>query len=863
MVSNDENWPRDALPEGTYLYGYRIDRVLGRGGFGITYRALDRIEQLFAIKECFPRQFAVRQGMDVLPTDAEAVASLKDCLDRFIREARALLQLSRIDSTGDGVVKVVTSFDTNNTAYIVMEFLGGESLEDLIREYPAGIPQDRLAAILSHLLHAVGCAHEAGLLHRDIKPSNILLRQSGRPVLIDFGAVRSVSSPHTNAFTQIYSEAYAPLEQITGESQGPYSDIYAVGATCYRAIGGTAVNALTRHVALVSGRPDPLVPAAELGAGRYDPRLLHAIDAALKVAVQDRPQTVREFRALLAPAAEDRTIVARPLPRDTAAAPTPRRAAAAATAVVDHVAVPPAPAAVPASPRPAPQARGAPVRKGKAGRLVAFGGLASALAVAGIGFVLWQRAPSAPSSAPADAPLARLDIRTTPAGAALRLDGNPVGTAPLKQKVKPGRHLIEAALDGYQPSSATVTTKPGQSLREDLRLSAIPATVIIGTHPDGATVSVDDQPVGAAPLQKELAPGKHQIQARLEGYQPQSLSIEPRPGQTLREELNLTALPATLSITTAPAGAKVSIDGKPIGAAPLQKQLTPGKHQVQASLDGYQPQSLSVEARPGQTLREELKLSAVAATLIVDSAPPGATIRIDDSPVGATPLQEWVAPGKHQLQATLDGYQPQSLSIEPGAGQTLREELKLAALPATLVVSTAPPGAAVSIDDNPVGAAPLQKQLEPGAHQIRANLEGYQPESRSVSLRAGQTLPVNLELPPAAPTPAFSGLVADVLDPHTLVVAGKGPIYLYGIRIKNLGENQQQADKARQRMQGLFQSDGKSVTCFNGPHSGAAAPGQQTYRCFTKDNIDVAQWAVQHGLAEFDSETSPSRPAGQ
>lgn len=306
MPLTGEDWPRDGLPKGTHLYGYRIDGVLGRGGFGITYRALDRIDQVFAVKECFPRQFALRHGVEVLPTDTVAAESLADCLGRFVREAKALLHLSRLGAAGDGVVRVMMLFETNGTAYIVMEFVEGESLDSLIKANPGGIAANRLTPIVTRLLHAVGCAHEAGLLHRDIKPSNVLLRPGDRPVLIDFGAVRGVTSGHTRTFTQIYSESYAPIEQMTGGPQGPYSDIYAIGATCYRAIGGTTVDALTRHLAVVAGKPDPLVSATTLGAGRYPPPLLDAIDAALRIPAEDRPQSVEAFRALLAvPAGAD------------------------------------------------------------------------------------------------------------------------------------------------------------------------------------------------------------------------------------------------------------------------------------------------------------------------------------------------------------------------------------------------------------------------------------------------------------------------------------------------------------------------------------------------------------------------------
>jgi tol-pal system protein YbgF len=305
MSATTETWPRDALPLGTVLNGYTIDGMLGRGGFGITYRALDRLDQIFAIKECFPRQFAVRQDGEVLPTDAADAESLNDCMGRFLREAKALMHLSRIGAAGDGVVRVATFFEANGTAYIVMEFLGGQSLEAYLKANPGGIPEARLNDLLHRLLHAIGCVHDAGLLHRDIKPANIYLREDGRPVLIDFGATRGTGGGQTMTFTQIYSESFAPLEQIAGSQQGPFSDLYALGVTFYLAIGGKAIDAFTRHQAILRGKRDPLIPAVELGAGRYDPRLLATIDAALKVAPEERPQSVRDLLQLLTGPAED------------------------------------------------------------------------------------------------------------------------------------------------------------------------------------------------------------------------------------------------------------------------------------------------------------------------------------------------------------------------------------------------------------------------------------------------------------------------------------------------------------------------------------------------------------------------------
>jgi hypothetical protein len=265
------------------LHGYRIVGMLGRGGFGITYKAVDKIDQVFALKECFPQQIATRRGVDVVPADLDSAELLSECLGRFTQEARALTLFTSAGGES-GVVRVYTFFELNGTAYIVMEFLDGEPLDQMLARHKAGLPEADLARILRTLLPALDRVHENKLLHRDIKPANIFLRANGLPVLLDFGAARINAPGEGTTFTQIYTENYAPIEQIRGERQGPYSDIFALGATCYRAITG-------RPYAMTGAR----LPAREAGAGRYDERLLSAIDWALQVMPQDRPQTIAAF----------------------------------------------------------------------------------------------------------------------------------------------------------------------------------------------------------------------------------------------------------------------------------------------------------------------------------------------------------------------------------------------------------------------------------------------------------------------------------------------------------------------------------------------------------------------------------------
>ena len=141
--------------------------------------------------------------------------------------------------------------------------------------------------------------HRSGLLHRDIKPANIILRDGGEVVLIDFGSSRDAASGLTRTYTQIYSTGYAPLEQMIDLRQGPFSDIYAIGAVCYHAIGGKPVAALKRHLAVLAGQADPQPSAERIGQGRYPVTLLKAIDAALEVEPEQRPQDVDAVFAIL------------------------------------------------------------------------------------------------------------------------------------------------------------------------------------------------------------------------------------------------------------------------------------------------------------------------------------------------------------------------------------------------------------------------------------------------------------------------------------------------------------------------------------------------------------------------------------
>jgi serine/threonine protein kinase len=289
-----------ALPAGYRLHWYEIDTVLGQGGFGITYLAQDEnLDQLVAIKEFLPTDLATRtRDSDVHPLSDGHTDTYGWGLNRFLTEARTLAKFRH-----PNIVRVLSVFEANNTAYMVMEYERGESLESALRGHRiAG--EETLKGIVLALLNGLALVHDAGFIHRDIKPSNIYLREDGIPVLLDFGSARLALGVETRTLTSLVSPGYAPFEQYNttrdSDKQGPWTDIYALGATMYRAITGQGpVDAAARANLLLDENRDPFQPCAQLAEGKCSAPFLHAIDRALAFKPAHRPQSVQAWRVLL------------------------------------------------------------------------------------------------------------------------------------------------------------------------------------------------------------------------------------------------------------------------------------------------------------------------------------------------------------------------------------------------------------------------------------------------------------------------------------------------------------------------------------------------------------------------------------
>lgn len=285
---------RNYLPAGRLLDdSYRLVRVVGAGGFGVTYEAEDiHLGTTVAIKEYFPGDFATRTSeLEVRPASEAQLKTFEWGRSSFSREARTLARFRH-----SSIVRVFRVFEANSTVYMVMEFENGPSLESWLKGLGRPPSQDELDHLLHPILDALELMHAEDFLHRDIAPDNIIIRKDMAPVLLDFGAARKTVATKTHAMTGMFKPGYSPQEQYSadGKHQGPWSDFYALGATLYRAVTG-----IPPEDAPTRGIHDAMPPAVQAAKATYRTAFLEGIDACLKVHPSERPQTAFQAREVL------------------------------------------------------------------------------------------------------------------------------------------------------------------------------------------------------------------------------------------------------------------------------------------------------------------------------------------------------------------------------------------------------------------------------------------------------------------------------------------------------------------------------------------------------------------------------------
>jgi len=280
-----------ALPEGTQLENYRILRTLASGGFSFVYLAHDENEMPVAIKEYLPSGLAVRANGVAAPNIREEdLPRFRYGMKCFFEEGRALALVSH-----PNVVRVLNFFRANETVYLVMRYERGRSLHEHIRHRRSLPDETWVRATFAQLLNGLREVHTVKLLHLDIKPGNVYLRNDGSPLLIDFGAARQTLSAEGVKLAPTYTPGYAAPEQYPpGGALGPWTDIYAVGATLYACLAGAAPQPADQR-----REKDLLVPARRNWRGRYSGVLLDIVDWCLRLETLQRPQSVLALQKAL------------------------------------------------------------------------------------------------------------------------------------------------------------------------------------------------------------------------------------------------------------------------------------------------------------------------------------------------------------------------------------------------------------------------------------------------------------------------------------------------------------------------------------------------------------------------------------
>ena len=282
------------LPLGTRVAEFEITGIIGEGGFGIVYLARDQsLQRTVALKEYMPGVMAGRgPDQSVVVRSKRHQEAYDTGLRSFINEARLLAQFDH-----PALIKIHRFWEQSNTGYMAMRFYEGQTLKRILQDNPSFVTEAWLKVMLQSILAALEALYKVQILHRDISPENIMIQSNGEAVLLDFGAARQIISNMTQSLTVILKPGYAPIEQYADDPsmlQGPWTDLYSLAAVMYVAITRKSLpSSVTRMI------KDPIELLASGNYPGYSRTFLGAIDQALAVRPEHRPQSIAAFRTLL------------------------------------------------------------------------------------------------------------------------------------------------------------------------------------------------------------------------------------------------------------------------------------------------------------------------------------------------------------------------------------------------------------------------------------------------------------------------------------------------------------------------------------------------------------------------------------
>jgi predicted Ser/Thr protein kinase len=616
---------------GDTIDGYRIEDVIGRGGMGTVYRAVDLgLDKQVALKVIAPH-----------------LAEDPTFLARFRSEAKAL---ARLDAAG--IVRVLALRESTRATFIAMEYIDGPSLREMLRE-AGSLDWPDAVSILRQILIAVRHAHTSGVLHRDLKPSNILLTSDGRVKITDFGLakIRTSDTDLTATHETAGTVAYMSPEQVEGlKHVDERSDLFSVGLMAYE---------------MLTGR----LPFSRSGS-------YYSIQRAI---VQDAFEPPSKHEDDL-PGRIDQ-VVMRLLEKDAADRFDSANDALEALAPVDAPSRVSTPAIL--APPPATSSAGSSPSWVYAGSAVA-----ALLVLAGIAFGVVQALDvTPPAPATAEDSTAVLDIQTEPA-ALVVVNGDTIGeSAQARVRVPQGTVTVRAERPEYVSAETTFAATGRGSLR--LELDAVTeieepepdvrtGTLRIASEPSGATVEIDGLPAGETPLTLERPVGNSDVRIVKAGHRPFETEQRIRQNRSTRVSASLQPIPAAVTLTFNPfATVFINDEQRSIQAAESwSDSLAPGRHTIVARYRSSEWVQM-VDLRPGETLNrtvdftEKVEVSIVAQTSGGESIP-NAQILVDGEPSGYAPQSLNLRIGRHVIEVLKTGFANAERIVDVDSGTTGR-----------------------------------------------------------------------------------------------------------------------------------------------------------------------------------------------
>jgi serine/threonine-protein kinase len=755
---------------------YEITKELGRGGMGIVLQARDpMIDRLVALK--------------IIKFEESLEAERKsELLERFFIEAKAAGKL-----THQNIVTIYDVAREEETYYIAMEFLEGKNLAETLRPTKK-LPFERATKIILQVAAGLKFAHEKQIIHRDIKPGNVILMAEDHVKILDFGLARLQSaSTLTQTGHAVGSPQYMSPEQVRGQSVDGRTDIFSMGVMYYEMLTGTRPFEAESVTSLLYKIMDYDPPTPAMVEGSLPPGVDRVVAKMMAKKVENRypncGELIGDLNSLLADpshfsggdGAYDKTVSVGAVRTDvTVTVPTQGAGGKSKMGVYAAVALaaalaaggalyissgkkegrPPAPIVrATTTQTPAPPSAAKPVSAPEETPKPAL--TAEAPPTAPGPEVMRtekkpapQKAPSAAAAGPEEKKpgSASISVSSNVPGEVF-INGARAGATPMEDfACEPGVMKLTVKAENYKPWEKTVTAKPGEPLRLQATLEPSGGVLKIASTPPGADVLVDGAKIGVTPLlTSAVAHGAHALEVRAAGMAPYKQEITVTAEKPVIVTAALAPATGTLSVTGF-AGAALFLNGKEIGAIPLEKKLPPGKYELKATKAGHKPASRHVEVTMDNPTEVLMELEPLGTGSLNVSAIPWAKILINGQEAGTTPktvknvpegevVVTLVNPGFKPVEKTVAIVKDQTAQvshtfIEADSAGAARPD-KPAAGAGSLRV-TSEQEALVFVDGKLQGRAPVEvKNLPVGRHKLLVKISGKPDHSQEVNIGDG------------------------------------------------------------------------------------------------------------------------------